>query len=113
MGDMLKEICEKKGYSAFSIGNFQHAALKRFGAPITVDDCLPSRGYTNSIYIFHPTEQRTLSEPPAPFEPTEAQLAQEEEENLDDNVESMSGKRQKPQRAKAKGGKGEEVPEMV
>jgi hypothetical protein len=66
--EQLKEICMRKGYSAFSIGDFPHAALKKFSTPVTVDDCMPSRGYTNSIYIFHPVEQRTKTEPPMPLE---------------------------------------------
>jgi hypothetical protein len=67
----LKEICMKKGYSAFSIGNFPHAALKKLDAEVTVDDCMPSRGYTNSIYIFHPSEQPKSSESPPALESTE------------------------------------------
>jgi pimeloyl-ACP methyl ester carboxylesterase len=80
--EKLKEICEKKGYSAFSIGSFEHAALKLFDAPVTVDDCMPSRGYTNSIYIFRPADDRVLSEQPAPHETGESGLLPEEEESV-------------------------------
>jgi hypothetical protein len=72
--EQLKEICMQKGYSAFSIGNFGHAALKKFNAQVTVDDCTPSRGYTNSIYIFHPVERRTKSELLPQLDPEELQL---------------------------------------
>jgi pimeloyl-ACP methyl ester carboxylesterase len=81
--EQLKKICRTKGYSAFSVGSFKHAALKKFDAQITVNDCLPSRGYTNSIYIFHPDE------PPAPLDSTESQLASQENEGEAEEVAKL------------------------
>jgi len=52
--DGLKQIAEEKGYSAFSIGGFDFAAFKKFNYQLTIDHCKPSRGYSNSIWIYNP-----------------------------------------------------------
>ena len=51
----LKKIVEEKGYSGFSVGNFGHAALKRFDYQLTVGHCKPTKGYTCTIHIYDPT----------------------------------------------------------
>jgi len=56
--DGLKQIAEEKGYSAFSIGGFDFAAFKKFNYQLTVDHCKPSRGYSNSIWIYNPEMKR-------------------------------------------------------
>ena len=48
----LKRIVEQKGYSAISVGNFDFAALKKFPYQLTAGHCKPSRGYTNTLYIY-------------------------------------------------------------
>ncbi len=54
----LKRIVEQKGYSAFSVpdqglpGRSPHAALKQFSYQLTAGHCKPSRGYTNTLYIY-------------------------------------------------------------
>ena len=48
----LKRIVEQKGYSAISVGSFDFAALKKFPYQLTADHCKPSRGYTNTLYIY-------------------------------------------------------------
>ena len=55
--DGLKQIAEEKGYSAFSVGGFDFAAFKKFNYQLTADRCKPSRGYTNSIWIYNPEEK--------------------------------------------------------
>merc|ERR1712038_845846 len=50
----LKRHAENKGYSAFSIGGFDFAAFKKFNYQLDIDHCKPSRGYTNSIWIYNP-----------------------------------------------------------
>jgi len=51
----LKNICEKKGYSAFSISpnseSFRHAGLKKFPYQLTPKHCKP-QGYKVTIYIY-------------------------------------------------------------
>jgi len=49
----LKRMVEQKGYSAISVGSFGHAALKKFSYQLKQEHCNPSRGYTNSIYIYN------------------------------------------------------------
>jgi len=56
----LRRIAEEKGYSAFSIGAFDFAAFKKFDFQLTYSHCKPSKGYTNSIHIFTPTEKQKL-----------------------------------------------------
>ena len=48
----LKRIVEQKGYSAISVGGFDFAALKKFPYQLTAGHCKPSRGYTNTLYIY-------------------------------------------------------------
>ena len=48
----LKRIVEQKGYSAICVGSFGHAALKQFSYQLTPGHCKPSRGYTNTLYIY-------------------------------------------------------------
>ena len=48
----LKRIVEQKGYSAISVGSFDHAGLKQFSYQLTAGHCKPSRGYTNTLYIY-------------------------------------------------------------
>ena len=48
----LQRIVERKGYSAFSVGSFDHAALKKFPYQLTADHCEPSPGYSNTFYIW-------------------------------------------------------------
>ena len=48
----LKRIVEQKGYSAISVGCFDFAALKKFPYQLTAGHCKPSRGYTNTLYIY-------------------------------------------------------------
>ena len=48
----LKRIVEQKGYSAISVGSFDHAALKKFPCQLTADHCEPSPGYSNTLYIW-------------------------------------------------------------
>ena len=50
--DDLKRIVEQKGYSAVCVGSFGHAALKKFPYQLTPGHCKPSRGYTNTLYIW-------------------------------------------------------------
>merc|ERR1711997_343158 len=52
--DDLKRIAENKSYSAFSIGGFDFAAFKKFNYQLNIDHCKPSKGYSNSIWIFNP-----------------------------------------------------------
>jgi len=60
--DGLKQIAEDKGYSAFSIGAFDFAAFKKFDYQLTADHCKPSRGYSNSIWIYNPVKQNKFEE---------------------------------------------------
>jgi len=60
--DGLKQIVEEKGYSAFSIGGFDFAAFKKFNYQLTADHCKPSRGYTNSIWIYNPEKIHKVEE---------------------------------------------------
>ena len=48
----LQRIVERKGYSAFSVGSFDHAALKKFPYQLTAGHCEPSPGYSNTLYIW-------------------------------------------------------------
>ena len=48
----LKRIVEQKGYSAISVGGFDHAGLKQFSYQLTAGHCKPSQGYTNTLYIW-------------------------------------------------------------
>ena len=48
----LQRIVERKGYSAISVGSFDHAALKKFPYQLTAGHCAPSQGYTNTLYIW-------------------------------------------------------------
>jgi len=48
----LQRIVERKGYSAFSVGSFDFAALKQFPYQLTADHCEPSPGYSNTFYIW-------------------------------------------------------------
>lgn len=57
--DDLKRVVEEKNYSAVCVGSFGHAALKKFDFQLDSSHCKPSRGYTNSIYIFTPSNQRS------------------------------------------------------
>jgi len=52
--DSLKRIVEEKGYSAISIGTFQHAALKKFDYQLTAKHCGKSSMYTNQFFIYFP-----------------------------------------------------------
>ena len=49
----LQRIVERKGYSAISVGSFDHAALKKFPYQLTAGHCEPSPGYSNTFYIWH------------------------------------------------------------
>ena len=49
----LQRIVERKGYSAISVGSFDHAALKKFPYQLTADHCEPSPGYSNTLYIWN------------------------------------------------------------
>ena len=48
----LQRIVERKGYSAISVGSFDHAALKKFPYQLTAGHCEPSPGYSNTFYIW-------------------------------------------------------------
>ena len=48
----LQRVVERKGYSAISVGSFDHAALKKFPYQLTADHCEPSPGYSNTLYIW-------------------------------------------------------------
>ena len=48
----LQRIVEQKGYSAISVGSFDHAALKKFPYQLTAGHCEPSPGYSNTFYIW-------------------------------------------------------------
>ena len=48
----LQRIVERKGYSAFSVGSFDYAALKQFPYQLTAGHCEPSEGYANTFYIW-------------------------------------------------------------
>ena len=49
----LQRLVERKGYSAISVGSFDHAALKKFPYQLTAGHCAPSPGYSNTLYIWH------------------------------------------------------------
>lgn len=49
--EALKEICEKKGYSAMAVGEFGHAALKKFDYQLTKEHCKPT-DYSCTIWIY-------------------------------------------------------------
>ena len=49
----LQRIVERKGYSAISVGSFDHAALKKFPYQLTAGHCAPSPGYSNTLYIWN------------------------------------------------------------
>ena len=49
----LKRMVEQKGYSAVCVGSFGHAALKKFSYQLKPEHCNPSKGYTNTLYIFN------------------------------------------------------------
>ena len=48
----LQRLVERKGYSAISVGSFDHAALKKFPYQLTAGHCEPSPGYSNTLYIW-------------------------------------------------------------
>ena len=48
----LQRLVERKGYSAFSVGSFDYAALKQFPYQLTAGHCEPSEGYANTFYIW-------------------------------------------------------------
>ena len=48
----LKRIVEQKGYSAISVCSGGFATLKQFSYQLTAGHCKPSRGYTNTLYIY-------------------------------------------------------------
>jgi len=58
----LKKICEKKGYSAISVGCFPFAGLKKFDYQLEEYHCHPSKGYTNTLYIYHQDSQEKSQE---------------------------------------------------
>merc|ERR1719230_2360713 len=65
--DSLKSIVEEKGYSAVCVGSFGHAALKNFDYQLTAENCKPSQGYTNELYIWFPDQNaKPPKEPEAP-----------------------------------------------
>lgn len=64
--ESLKKIVEQKGYSAVCVGSFGHAALKNFEYQLTAEDCKPSQGYTNELYIWFPDEAKPPKPPEAP-----------------------------------------------
>ena len=49
----LQRLVERKGYSAISVGSFDHAALKKFPYQLTAGHCEPSPGYSNTLYIWN------------------------------------------------------------
>ena len=58
----LKKIVEEKNYSAVCVGSFPHAALKKFDYQLTAEHCKPSKGYTNTLYIWHRTGSASRKE---------------------------------------------------
>ena len=48
----LQRMCEEKQYSGFSIGEFDHAALKKFKYQLKKSHCAPTSGYTNEFYLY-------------------------------------------------------------
>ena len=48
----LKRIVEQKGYSAISVCSGGFATLKQFSYQLTPGHCKPTRGYTNTLYIY-------------------------------------------------------------
>ena len=53
--DQLKQLSIEKGYTAFSVSDssFNFAGMKQFDYQLTPEECQPSQGYTNKIYILH------------------------------------------------------------
>ena len=45
---------EQKGYSGFTVGSFEHAALKKFPYQLQASHCTPAQGYECTIYIHDP-----------------------------------------------------------
>ena len=49
----LKKKIEQNGWSAISVGAFDFAAMKSFDYQLEAHHCHPTRGYTNTFYIWH------------------------------------------------------------
>ena len=47
---------EQKGYSGFTVGSFEHAALKKFPYQLQASHCTPAQGYECTIYIHDPRQ---------------------------------------------------------
>ncbi|KAK3268842.1 hypothetical protein CYMTET_22676 [Cymbomonas tetramitiformis] len=62
----LKRKVEQEGWSAISVGAFDHAALKAFDFQLTPEHCKKSKGYTNTLHIWFPEKglKQQVSRPP-------------------------------------------------
>jgi uncharacterized membrane protein YhaH (DUF805 family) len=81
----LKKIVEEKNYSAVCVGSFPHAALKKFDYQLTAEHCKPSKGYTNTLYIWHRTGSASGKE-------RESQRAEEYKKWKDGDHRTVDGK---------------------
>lgn len=52
--DDIKRKVEMNNWSAISVGDFTHAAIKSFEYQLNPSFCKPSQGYKNTLYIYTP-----------------------------------------------------------